>query len=103
MKPSDPWSIKSDQVQKLRQVESLPGLETASHILYAEIPRTKIALYRFLLEGYDNLAIMSVIDRYRAVVRLRFLPVAEQTLRQLMTSQGAKIIAPFLCNTSPNP
>lgn len=67
---------------------------TASQILYAEVPRNQIALYRFLLEGYDNLAVMSVIDRYRAVIRLRFLPDAERTLRGLLVSQGARIIEP---------
>jgi hypothetical protein len=66
--------------------------ETASRILYAEVPRNQIALYRFLLEGYDNLAVMSVIDRYRAVIRLRFLPDAERTLRGLLLSQEARII-----------
>lgn len=66
--------------------------ETGSRILYAEVPRHQIALYRFLLEGYDNLAVMSVIDRYRAVIRLRFLPDAERTLRGLLLSQGARLI-----------
>lgn len=73
----------------------LPALpETASRILYAEIPRQEIALYRFLLEGYDNLAIMSVVDRYRAVIRLRFLSAAEKTLRALVLAQGGKLIEP---------
>jgi hypothetical protein len=58
------------------------------------VPRNQIALYRFLLEGYDNLAIMSVVDRYRAVIRLRFLPDAEKTLRGLLLAQGARIIDP---------
>ena len=66
--------------------------ETASRVLYAEIPRNRIALYRFLLEGYDNLAIMSVVDRYRAVIKLRYLSDAETTLRGLLMSQGARII-----------
>lgn len=72
--------------------------ERNSRIFYAEVPRQEIALYRFLLEGYDNLAVMSVVDRYRAVVRLRFLPAAEKTLRQLLTSQGARIIEPVFVN-----
>ena len=64
----------------------------SSEVLYAEVPRNQIALYRFLLEGYDNLAIMSVVDRYRAVIKLRFLPDAEKTLRGLLLAQGARII-----------
>jgi len=64
----------------------------ASRVLYAEIPRSQIALYRFLLEGYDNLAVMSVVDRYRAVIKLRYTPFAELTLRGLLLAQGALII-----------
>lgn len=75
-----------------RRCRPLGPPETASRILYAEVPRSQIALYRFLLEGYDNLAIMSVVDRYRAVIKLRFLSDAEQTVRRLLTVQGARII-----------
>lgn len=66
--------------------------ETRSRVLYAEIPRAQIALYRFLLEGYDNLAVMSVVDRFRAVIRLRYTSHAEQTLREFLIAQGAKIL-----------
>ena len=64
----------------------------ASSVLYAEVPRNEIALYRFLLEGYDNLAIMSVVDRYRAVIKLRCTPEAQKELRELLSSQGARIV-----------
>ena len=64
----------------------------SSEVLYAEVPRNQIAIYRFLLEGYDNLAIMSVVDRYRAVIKLRFLSDAEKNLRGLLHAQGARII-----------
>lgn len=67
-------------------------------VLYAEVPRNRIALYRFLLEGYDNLAIMSVVDRYRAVIKLRFTPGAQRTLRELLEAQGAKIVEPPGCS-----
>ncbi|WP_051306908.1 DUF4911 domain-containing protein [Desulfomicrobium escambiense] len=63
-------------------------------MLYAEIPRRQIALYRFLLEGYDNLAVMSVVDRYRAVIKLRFTPDAEHSLRGMLLAQGAKLVEP---------
>lgn len=90
---------------KSSKIPAAPGCSTLldqavlpaqySKIFYAQIPRQDIARYRFLLEGYDNLAIMSVIDRFRAVVRIRFLPDAEPLLRQLFTSQGAIIIESF--------
>jgi thymidylate synthase ThyX len=61
-------------------------------VLYAEVPRSEIARYRFLLEGYDNLAVMSVVDRYRAVIKLRCSPDAQKELRELLASQGARIM-----------
>ena len=67
---------------------------THSRVLYAEIPRNCIARFRFLLEGYDNLAVMSVVDRFRAVVKLRFTPDAEQILRKLMEAEGARLMEP---------
>lgn len=66
--------------------------ELSSGVLYAEIPRQRIAVFRFLIEAYDNLAVMSVVDRYRAVIKLRFLPDAEATLRGLLLAEGAKIV-----------
>ena len=102
MKCSDP-SGREPRASRRRR----PGKERrpappclASSVLYAEVPRNEIALYRFLLEGYDNLAVMSVVDRYRAVIKLRFLSDAEPILRRLLTAEGAKIIEP---PARPNP
>ena len=80
--------------QKTRREWPLAPPRRSSEVLYAEVPRNQIALYRFLLEGYDNLAVMSVVDRYRAVIKLRFLPDAERTLRGILLAQGAKLIEP---------
>ncbi|UTF50056.1 DUF4911 domain-containing protein [Desulfomicrobium sp. ZS1] len=78
--------------RKTRREWPLAPPRRSSEVLYAEVPRNQIALYRFLLEGYDNLAIMSVVDRYRAVIKLRFTPDAERTLRGVLQAQGAKLI-----------
>ena len=80
--------------RKTRREWPLAPPRRSSEVLYAEVPRNQIALYRFLLEGYDNLAVMSVVDRYRAVIKLRFLPDAERTLRGVLLAQGAKLIEP---------
>lgn len=74
-----------------RQRRLLPPCLT-SLVFYAEVPRGEIALYRFLLEGYDNLAVMSVVDRYRAVIKLRCSPDAQKELRALLLSQGARVV-----------
>lgn len=90
MKCSEKGSVKSRS--RRPRLFPLRPPETTSQTLYAEVPRSQIALYRFLFEGYDNLAILSVVDRYRAVIRLRYLTDADQTVRQLLASQGARII-----------
>ncbi|MFW5731526.1 MAG: DUF4911 domain-containing protein [Desulfonatronovibrionaceae bacterium] len=43
-----------------------------SNRLYIELPRKDIALFKFLLESRDNLAYLTVIDKYRAVVQVVF-------------------------------
>jgi hypothetical protein len=92
---------KTARQRKRPRVHPLRPPELASRVLYAEIPRHRIALYRFLIEGYDNLAIMSVVDRYRAVIKLRFLADAEPTLRGLLLAEGARLIeAPGRINAS---
>lgn len=60
--------------------------------VYAEIPRSRIALFRFVFEGYGHLAIMSVVDRYRAVIKLRCTSDAEEDVRALLRSLEARIV-----------
>jgi len=70
---------RKSRPRKTKREWPLAPPRRSSEVLYAEVPRNQIALYRFLLEGYDNLAVMSVVDRYRAVIKLRFMPDAEKT------------------------
>ena len=96
MKCSEPsaQTPRKSRPRKTRREWPLAPPRRSSEVLYAEVPRNQIALYRFLLEGYDSLAVMSVVDRYRAVIKLRFLPDAERTLRGILLAQGAKLIEP---------
>ncbi|WP_457572613.1 DUF4911 domain-containing protein [Desulfovulcanus sp.] len=38
--------------------------------LYLQLDRKYIALFKFFLEGYDNLAYLTVVDKYKAVLQL---------------------------------
>jgi hypothetical protein len=93
-----PRQPRKPRPRKFRKEKNPAPPCPASTVLYAEVPRNQIALYRFLLEGYDNLAVMSVVDRYRAVIKLRFTPDAERTLRGVLLAQGAKLIEPPRCS-----
>lgn len=54
--------------------------------MYVEVDRCHIALFKFILESYDNLAYLSVLDKYRAMVRISFSPDAAQTIHALVHS-----------------
>ena len=41
--------------------------------VYIELARQDIARFRFLLEAHDNLALFSVLDRFRAVGKVFFV------------------------------
>ncbi len=54
--------------------------------LYVEVARADIALFKFILESCDNLAYLSVLDKYRALVRLTFAPETRETVEKLLAS-----------------
>ncbi len=45
-----------------------------SQRLYITLAPKDVARFKFLLEGYDNLAVMSILDKYASVAQLRFAP-----------------------------
>ncbi|MCF8031162.1 MAG: DUF4911 domain-containing protein [Desulfohalobiaceae bacterium] len=55
-----------------------------SNRLYLRLPRPEIAYVKFILESYDNLAFMSVVDRFEALLCLTFSPNQEQEVRELV-------------------
>ena len=42
--------------------------------LYVRLDRHDVYMFRFLLEAYDNLAIMSVVDRWSAALKIAYSP-----------------------------
>jgi hypothetical protein len=59
---------------------------TWSDHLYVELARTDIALFKFILESCDNLAYLSVLDKYRALVRITFAHDMRETVLLLVQS-----------------
>lgn len=45
-----------------------------SERMYIRIPRPDIAYFKFMLEGEHNLALMTVVDKYEAAIKLSFAP-----------------------------
>lgn len=52
--------------------------------LYCRIEPSRVHMFRFLLEAEDNLGLMTVVDRWGAVLMLRFSPHQERELREFL-------------------
>lgn len=59
--------------------------------LFLRIAPDKFHLLKFVLEGYDNLAVLSSHDMTRGVVRLRFISSAAPDLIELLTSMAGQL------------
>jgi len=72
--------IKSATQDRPTQVK--PG--RYSQRIYFKLNRADIALFKFLLECYDNLAYMSVINSYDGVVQLNFSPDQQEDVQEVL-------------------
>ncbi len=61
--------------------------------LYVSIEPSRVGMFRFLLEAADNLALMSVVDRFGAVLQIRFSPHQEREVREFL--HGMRERLPF--------
>ena len=58
---------------------------------YVRLQRRDIAYVRFILESYDNLALISVLDKYEAVAQLTFSPQQRGEVFELLEALGREI------------
>ena len=56
------------------------------HTIYLRIRTDRISLFRFILEGYDGLAILSTMDAQQGVVRLTVPQTRQEELWQLLNA-----------------
>ncbi|MDR0826527.1 MAG: DUF4911 domain-containing protein [Desulfovibrio sp.] len=52
--------------------------------LYVYIDPAKVGFFRFMLEAHDNLGLMTVVDRWRCALLLRFAPGREKEMREFL-------------------
>lgn len=64
--------------------------------LFLRIAPDKFHYLKFILEGYDNLAILSSYDMARGIVRLRYLSSSRHELHLLLESLAQKLIGSSL-------
>ena len=73
-----------------RRGKVLP-VPTRSARLYLSIAPSKVGMFRFLLEAADNLALMTVVDRFGAVLQIRFSPHQEREVRRFLEGMRERL------------
>ncbi len=69
--------------------------------LYVRIAPGLVHMFRFLLEAQDNLGIMTVVDRWGAVLLVRFSPHQERELRAFLDGMRGSVPFTVLSGTGP--
>jgi len=52
--------------------------------MYIRLDPAKIGLFRFLLEGYDNLGIFTVTNKFKGILQLWYSPHQKKEIRQFL-------------------
>ena len=59
---------------------------------YYRVDRREICLLRFILEGYDGMAIMTTIDSRRGIVMIRIASGCEDDVEMILEGLGKDIL-----------
>ena len=82
---SDPLFSATSKKRKVRRGRVHPAPERSSRV-YIYINPSQVHLFRFYLEAHDNLGIMTVVDRWRAALMLRYSPYEEKRIAAFLTA-----------------
>ena len=77
-------------MKKRRRPRALSA-PSSSMCLLVSLPATRVGLFRFLLEAYDNLASFTVLDRREALLKVLFSPHEEYAVRRMLENIGESI------------
>lgn len=69
--------------RRARKGRVFPAVQRSAR-LYVYINPAKVHLFRFFLEAEDNLGIMTVVDRWRAALLIRYSPHQERRMLEFM-------------------
>ena len=64
-------------------------METARRVY--RLDRCQISFVKFILEGYDNVALVSTLDPRLALVQVLIAPGCESMVEEIMTGLGAEL------------
>ncbi len=65
-----------------------------SSVLYLELAPKHMAMFRFLLEAYDNVAMFTVLDPKKTLLKLIFSPHDRKYIHEILISMQSKV--PFV-------
>lgn len=74
--------------------KAFPGFaakKKQSSLLRLEISPERIHFLKFILEGYDNLAILSTLDAGQGLVEIRYPAEIESDLKKILHNIGPQI------------
>ncbi len=85
------FSEKSSQSCPKKLMNSREDLKSAPDLLwsarlYLRLDPSQVHVFRFHLEAMDNLGIMSVVDRWKAVLLVRYAPGRKNDLMDFLNS-----------------
>jgi len=66
--------------------------------LRIRIDPEQIYFLKFILEGYDNLTIMSTVDRIDGVMELKYPPELEEDVKGVLQSMAQRLKLEYLNN-----
>ena len=61
-------------------------------LLRLEITPERIHFLKFILEGYDGLALLSTVDAGQGIIEIRYPPEIETDLQKLLHNIGPQIV-----------
>ena len=73
------------------QIASLRDLRMNCKKLYLRISSSRIAYLRFILEGYDGLAMLSTIDAGHGIVLIRYPHFSEKDIFDLLSDLAPQL------------
>lgn len=78
---------------RYRPPKQLPAAAQSS-VLYLQLEPKYMAMFRFLLEAYDNVAMFTVLDPKKTLLKLIFSPHDTKYIHEILTSMQSKV--PFV-------
>lgn len=62
------------QKKRTYKPKSCPPPPKRSSRMYVRLEPSKIAVFRFIMEGWDNIGLFTVINRHKGIMLLRYSP-----------------------------